>query len=78
MLIRSFATEEEKRLTHDEIYTHATHANLVRDVPSTECRTQNGSAHGYVFPTLDFFLFCFNKVESNKSTATLFEVIILF
>ena len=46
-------SEEQKRLNRDVIDTFATHAYLVRDATCTECKTQNGSAHGCFRPAVD-------------------------
>ena len=46
-----FANEDNKEI-NDAVDTFATHASIVYDVTDTECRAQNGSAHGRVRTSL--------------------------
>ena len=48
--------KSRKRLIRNLLHTSATHAILVQDITDIDCQTQRGSAHSYVFATLEHWL----------------------
>ena len=55
ILVRSLPMKSSNGLVRDVLDTSVTHANLVQYVTDTDCKTQNGSAHGRVFVTYNIF-----------------------
>ena len=69
--------EKRKKLSHDVIYTSATHAGFVHDVTDKDCHTENGSAQSRPFcgiPTCSCFDLEIAELDNTSAVNVFFKL----